>query len=82
MPMFYFHLDDGDHLWDTVGTDFADTKAAGGHAWVVARELMLNREEMSGHSWDEWTMSVVDAEGDQVLSFTMSDAQPRKLNDH
>lgn len=74
MPRFYFHLRNEQSITDTDGTELPDIEAARAHALVVAHELMFNRDGMLEQDWSGWTMSVQDAEGREVFSFTLADA--------
>jgi hypothetical protein len=42
MPMFYFHLHDGESILDSDGTDLDNIGAARAHALGVVRELTFN----------------------------------------
>jgi hypothetical protein len=74
MPKFYFNIVDHDSLNDTEGTELAGVEAARQHAYAVAREVARHRDGMLGHPWREWTMTVKDANGEEVFSFPLSDA--------
>ena len=57
MPLFYFILKAGRHTYpDSNGQEFADEAGAQAHARAVARELMRNRENKTGH----WRIQVCD----------------------
>lgn len=73
MPMYYFSVRNGDTLQDTDGTDLPDADAAREHAIEVARELMMGSHGMLGRAWSEWTMTVRDSAGSQILSFALAD---------
>lgn len=73
MPMYYFHLRNGETITDVDGTDLADEAAARAHAAGVARELMFRRESMLQRDWAKWTMSVRDEAGRELFSFTLND---------
>jgi hypothetical protein len=57
MPLFHFVLKAGRHAYpDSEGQEFADQASAVKHAQAVARELMRNRENKTGH----WRIQVCD----------------------
>jgi uncharacterized protein DUF6894 len=72
MPMYYFHLYDGETIVDSDGTDLVSIGAARDHAAGVARELTANSHGFLKQRWSEWTMSVHDGEGTEVFSLAMS----------
>lgn len=77
MPKYFFQLSDTDTVADNEGVELADTTAARDHAYVVAGELMANDSAgMLNHDWPEWTMTVTDDKGREILSFPMADASP------
>jgi hypothetical protein len=39
----------------------------------VARELMFRRDGMLDRAWSDWSMSVCDGDGEELLAFTMGD---------
>ena len=50
---------------------------------AVAYELMFKRDGMLGRKWSQWIMAVRDSNGQDVLSFVLSDfegAQVRGRN--
>lgn len=73
MPTYYFHLLDNDSVVDVDGTELPNLEAAREHAAVVVRELMFKRSGMLNRSWPQWTMSVRDSDGQELLSFELSD---------
>lgn len=57
MRLYYFVLKTGRHVYpDSEGQEFPDDGAAREHACAVARELMRNREDRTGH----WRIQVCD----------------------
>jgi hypothetical protein len=66
MPLFYFNLDDTDHVSDPDGTDLRDEAEAMAHALQVMRELMYQRSGMLGATWAAWTMRVSNTDGQTV----------------
>lgn len=57
MQLYYFVLKAGRHIYpDSEGQEFPDDSAAKAHAFTVARELMRNRERITGH----WSIEVCD----------------------
>jgi hypothetical protein len=73
MPKFYFTIADNAVLEDTEGTELPDLEAAREHARTVAGELMIHRDGMLGHAWDEWIMIVKNDNGDEVFSFRVGE---------
>lgn len=73
MSMYYFSLHDNADVTDFDGTDLPDLNAAREHAIAVARELMFKRHGMLDREWAQWTMSVRDDAGQEVLSFVLPD---------
>ena len=83
MPRYYFSLHDNDHLFDDDGIELRDLDAAREYAAAVAYELMFKRDGMLGRKWSQWIMAVRDSNGQDVLSFVLSDfegAQVRVRN--
>ena len=74
MPMYFFHLRDQDTIHDVDGTDLADVNAAHEHADTVARELKFKTRTFEDEAWSAWTMCVHDADGLELFSFSMGDA--------
>lgn len=73
MSIYHFNLQNDDSVLDVEGTDLPDDAAAREHAISVARELMFcGRDGFSG-AWARYKMSVVDGDGNEVLSFAMTD---------
>jgi hypothetical protein len=72
--MYYFHLRDQDSVEDVDGTDLADHDAARDHAENVARELKFKNRGFLDEPWSRWTMCVHDADGEELFSFPMGDA--------
>jgi len=72
MPMFYFHLSNGQAVADTDGTNLPDIDAAWKHALAVAGELKSPSSGMLGHPWSDLTMFACDAQGQELFSFPMS----------
>jgi hypothetical protein len=57
MPLFYFILNAGRHIFpDKKGEEFPDEAGARAYAQTVARELMRNREARTSH----WRVEVCD----------------------
>ena len=75
MPLYYFHIQNGEMIRDSDGTDLPDHHSARAHANGVARELMENSEGILGDEWSNWRMIVHDEDGDEVLSFNFSDVK-------
>jgi Domain of unknown function (DUF6894) len=78
MPLFYFNLQNTHTLADPDGTELPDVTAARAHAFGVARELMFKRRGMLERDWADWRMSVRDAGGKEVFSFTLPDVESGK----
>jgi len=78
MAMFYFNVHDGDLLIaDEEGTDLVDIDAARAHAVVVVQELMFRRSGMLDRDWSEWTISIHDDDGAEMLLLHFSDVSPQ-----
>jgi len=73
MPLYYFHIRNGDTIRDTDGTELPDHDSARAHANGVARELMENSDGILGDEWSNWRMIVHDEDGDEVTSFGFSE---------
>ena len=73
MPKFFFSIADNAVLEDTDGTELPNVEAAREHARAVAGELMIHRDGMLGHAWNEWIMVVKNDKGDEVFSFRVAD---------
>lgn len=73
MPRYYFHLCDTETIKDREGTDLAGLAEARSHAAVVARELTQHSTGMLDRGWSEWTMSVEDANGQELFSLALAD---------
>jgi hypothetical protein len=71
MPLYYFSIVDSDELSDMDGIDLPNLDAAREHATTVAREFTAKREGLWGRRWSEWTMSVSDKDGKEVLAFPL-----------
>ena len=81
MPMYYFCLCSNDDVSDVDGTELPDLDAARHHAGQVARELMFNRDGMLQRSWSQWSMSVRDSTGRELMSFALMDFKEMPLKD-
>ena len=73
MPTYYFCLHDKDDVTDVEGTELTDLDAAREHAAAVVRELMFRRDGMLNRKWSQWTMSVRDGDGRELLSLALAD---------
>jgi Domain of unknown function (DUF6894) len=82
MPRYYFRLRNNGDITDVEGTELADPEAAREHATAVARELTFKRRGMLDRDWSQWTMSVLDSEGMQLLSFRLADFENGDPKDH
>ena len=68
MPAFFFHLENGDHTRDEVGTDLATLHDARCHAVRMMAEVLCNAPE---RYWEheEYKVTVEDISG--LLLFTV-----------
>jgi hypothetical protein len=73
MPMYYFHLRDGEPVPDVDGTELLNLAEARTHAWGVARELMSKSPGMLDRDWTQWSMFVHDGGGNELFSFRLVD---------
>jgi len=81
MPLYYFHIHNGDRIRDTDGTELPDHDSARAHANGVARELMEHSEGILGDEWSNWRMIVHDEDGDEVASFGFSEVKDASNGD-
>ena len=71
MPMYYFHIRDGDHLEpDPDGTELPDLDAARTEALKVAQELMAEVANLGRRA----VIEIADGGGQTILSVPFSDA--------
>jgi len=73
MPLYYFHVRNGDTLADVDGTELSDETAARAHAKTVANELMFRRDGMLDRKWSDLSMTVHDEDGVELFSFPFTD---------
>jgi len=73
MPVFYFHLRDGESgIVDKQGSELPDGPAARAHAVQVARELMRTREVEKRH----YRLDVLDKDGGVVAEVPFAAVDP------
>jgi hypothetical protein len=62
MPIYFFHIDDGNRVQDRLGVELPDPLRARREATLFAGELLRDRPE---DLWNvrAWTMTVMDATG-------------------
>ena len=73
MPMYYFHLSNGEKVLDVDGTNLVDLAAARTHAFGVARELTFKSEGLLDQDWSVWRLLVHDDGGIELFSLPLSD---------
>jgi hypothetical protein len=75
MPMYFFHLRDGESVSDVDGTELLNLVEARSHALRVARELMSKSRGMLDHDWAQWSMFVHDGGGNELFSLRFVDVE-------
>ena len=68
MPRFYFHIQNDTYHPDTKGSELTDCQDAEREAMLVAGEALANLPASFWHSGDESQMTVVDEQGDIVVT--------------
>jgi len=74
MAKFHFNGSSSNVLDDEEATELPDPGAVRQHARTVASELMYHCDGMLGRPWREWSMTVTDDQGNEVLSFHFAEA--------
>ena len=72
---YYFNLEDGKTVLDSIGTDFPDLKAAQASATKAATELLHNGSGVNiwdGHTWRLWATTEPDGKGAVLFSLRFS----------
>jgi hypothetical protein len=73
MPLYYFHLTDGDTVLDNhQGLELAGNAAALEDARVLADDLRRG-EKMPGWNWDGWFVAILDEHGHKVDEVPIGD---------
>ena len=70
MPRYFFHVTDGQALFDKEGTEFPDLKSARAEAVRTAGEILSDID--SKWTGTAWRMSVANAEGIVLLTLDFS----------
>jgi hypothetical protein len=74
MPLYFFHVTDGQTYPDHEGTELPGLEAARHEAFGVIGDLLKNKETWNTH---EWRVDVIDATGQAVLTlnFTLTETR-------
>lgn len=77
MPLYYFHLEDGQILHDVTGLDFPDLAAAQNEALRTSGELLKDGPQApavlwNGRPWRLWVTDKPNGEGKTLFTLRLS----------